>query len=79
MDLPIDSPKYASLSALAYLAYFDKRMLVISDWVFRESLSIANQPGISCRRHHAMEGKAELHGSFNSSLGGELELFAISR
>ena len=34
MDLPIDSPKYASLSALAYLAYFDERMLMISDWNF---------------------------------------------
>ena len=78
MGLPIDSPKHAFRSTLAYLASFDERMLVISDCVFRKLSSIAILPRISCRPHHAMGGKAELHGSFDSSLGGELELFAIS-
>ena len=78
MGLPIDSPKHAFLSTLAYLASFDERMLVISDCAFRKLSSNAILPEISCRRHHVKRGKAELHGSFYSFLGGELELIGIS-
>ena len=78
MDLPIDSPKHAFRSTLAYVASFDERMLVISDCVFRKLSSIAILSEISCRRHCAKRGKAELHGSFDSCLGGELELIGIS-
>ena len=76
MELPIDSPKLAFFSTFAYLAIFDERM-VISDCAFKNLSSIAILPEISCRRHYAMGGKAELHESFVSSLGGKLELFAV--